>query len=114
MNPFKEVSEVAIDFVQLTFRLLLPGLTSAIVGATRPEQVRDNAAASGVDLDAQTLAEIVTQVRQVDELGGQDLAFAVQDFIAFARKLKLVFYTQQVAAGGRNINAGHSGPYGKA
>jgi aryl-alcohol dehydrogenase-like predicted oxidoreductase len=33
-------------------------VTSAIVGATRPEQVRDNAAASGIELDEPTLAEI--------------------------------------------------------
>jgi aryl-alcohol dehydrogenase-like predicted oxidoreductase len=31
---------------------------AAIVGASRPEQVRANAAASGVELDAETLAEI--------------------------------------------------------
>ena len=35
-----------------------PNVASAIVGASRPEQVHDNAAASGVDLDAETLAAI--------------------------------------------------------
>jgi aryl-alcohol dehydrogenase-like predicted oxidoreductase len=33
-------------------------LASAIVGASRPEQVADNAAASGIDLDEETLAAI--------------------------------------------------------
>jgi 1-deoxyxylulose-5-phosphate synthase len=33
-------------------------VASAIVGASRPEQVRDNASASGIELDAETLAEI--------------------------------------------------------
>ena len=33
-------------------------VASAIVGASRPEQVRDNAAASGVDLEPETLAEL--------------------------------------------------------
>ena len=33
-------------------------VASAIVGASRPEQVRDNASASGIELDADTLAEI--------------------------------------------------------
>jgi len=33
-------------------------VASAIVGASRPEQVRENAAASGIDLDEATLAEI--------------------------------------------------------
>ncbi|MFG2012770.1 aldo/keto reductase [Micromonospora sp. NPDC048868] len=32
-----------------------PGVTAAVVGATRPEQLRDNAAASGVRLDPATL-----------------------------------------------------------
>jgi len=31
---------------------------SAIVGASRPEQVRANASASGIELDAETLAAI--------------------------------------------------------
>ena len=33
-------------------------VASAIVGASRPEQVRDNATASGIDLDPETLAEL--------------------------------------------------------
>ena len=33
-------------------------VASAIVGASRPEQVRDNASASGIELDAATLEEI--------------------------------------------------------
>ena len=38
---------------QLALAWLLhePNVASPIVGASRPEQVRDNAAASGVDLD---------------------------------------------------------------
>jgi aryl-alcohol dehydrogenase-like predicted oxidoreductase len=35
-----------------------PNVASAIVGASRPEQVRENARASGVRLDAETPAEI--------------------------------------------------------
>jgi aryl-alcohol dehydrogenase-like predicted oxidoreductase len=33
-------------------------VSSAIIGATKPEQVADNAAASGVQLSAETLAAI--------------------------------------------------------
>jgi aryl-alcohol dehydrogenase-like predicted oxidoreductase len=33
-------------------------VASAIVGASRPEQVHDNAAASDIDLDGETLNEI--------------------------------------------------------
>ena len=35
-----------------------PNVASAIVGATRPEQVRANASASGIALSADTLAAI--------------------------------------------------------
>jgi aryl-alcohol dehydrogenase-like predicted oxidoreductase len=42
----------------LAWVLREPNVASAIVGASRPEQVHANAAASGVALDAKTLAEI--------------------------------------------------------
>ena len=35
-----------------------PNVASAIVGVSRPEQLDDNAAAVGVELDASTLASI--------------------------------------------------------
>ena len=42
----------------LAWMLRQPNVAAAIVGASRPEQVVENAAASGVELDAETLAEI--------------------------------------------------------
>ena len=42
----------------LAWVLRTGSVTSAIVGASRPEQLDDNAAASGVQLDADTLAAI--------------------------------------------------------
>ena len=42
----------------LAWALREPNVASAIIGATRPEQVEDNAAASGVALDADVLAAI--------------------------------------------------------
>jgi aryl-alcohol dehydrogenase-like predicted oxidoreductase len=46
--------------VQLALAWILrePNVASAIVGASRPEQLRDNAGASGVELDEATLAAI--------------------------------------------------------
>jgi aryl-alcohol dehydrogenase-like predicted oxidoreductase len=35
-----------------------PNVASAIIGASRPEQVEDNAAASGIELGGDTLARI--------------------------------------------------------
>jgi aryl-alcohol dehydrogenase-like predicted oxidoreductase len=42
----------------LAWVLRQPNVASAIVGASRPEQVRDNASASALTLDEQTLAGI--------------------------------------------------------
>ena len=38
-------------------------VASAIVGASRPEQVHDNASASGIDLDEETIAEVDAALR---------------------------------------------------
>jgi aryl-alcohol dehydrogenase-like predicted oxidoreductase len=46
-------SQLAIAWV-----LRRPEVSSAIIGATRPEQVEENARASGVELDATTIARI--------------------------------------------------------
>jgi aryl-alcohol dehydrogenase-like predicted oxidoreductase len=40
-------------------------VASAIAGASRPDQVADNAAASGIDLDDATLGEIDNAVADV-------------------------------------------------
>jgi aryl-alcohol dehydrogenase-like predicted oxidoreductase len=42
----------------LAWILREPNVASAIVGASRPEQLQDNAAASGVELDDQTVRAI--------------------------------------------------------
>jgi len=52
--------ELGISMAQLALAWVLrePNVASAIVGASRPQQVEDNAAASGIDLDGATLARI--------------------------------------------------------
>ena len=47
------MSQLALAWV-----LRQPNVASAIVGASRPEQVDDNAAASGIELDEATLNAI--------------------------------------------------------
>jgi aryl-alcohol dehydrogenase-like predicted oxidoreductase len=47
------MSEMALAWV-----LREPNLASAIIGASRPSQVVENAAASGIELDADTLQAI--------------------------------------------------------
>ena len=51
---------LGLTMVQLALAWILrePNVASAIVGASRPEQLHDNAAASGVDLDEATLQAI--------------------------------------------------------
>jgi aryl-alcohol dehydrogenase-like predicted oxidoreductase len=52
--------ELGLSMAQLALAWVLreENVASAIIGATRPEQVEDNAAASGVELDAATLERI--------------------------------------------------------
>ncbi len=64
LNKVQELKPLAADagltLAQLAVAWVLqnPNVSSAIVGASRPEQVRDNAAASGVVLEADLLARI--------------------------------------------------------
>ncbi|MEU8266943.1 aldo/keto reductase family protein [Sphaerisporangium sp. NPDC049002] len=53
-------ADLGLTMAQLAVAWVLhnPNVSSAIVGATRPEQVRDNVKASGVRLDADVLAKI--------------------------------------------------------
>ncbi|HET7648338.1 MAG TPA: aldo/keto reductase family protein [Gaiellaceae bacterium] len=56
--PVAERLRITMPQLALAWVLREPNVASAIVGASRPEQVRDNAAASGIALDADTQAEI--------------------------------------------------------
>ena len=52
--------ELGLSMAQLALAWVLrePNVASAIIGASRPEQVEDNAAASGIELSEETLARI--------------------------------------------------------
>src|SRR5712692_553559 len=58
LRPIAERLGLTMAQLALAWVLREPNVASAIIGASRPEQVHDNAAASGVELDAETLAEI--------------------------------------------------------
>jgi aryl-alcohol dehydrogenase-like predicted oxidoreductase len=62
--------ELGLSMAQLALAWVLRegNVASAIIGATRPEQVEDNAAASGVELDAAILSRI-------DEILGDSVAW---------------------------------------
>jgi aryl-alcohol dehydrogenase-like predicted oxidoreductase len=56
--PVAERLGLTMAQLALAWVLREDNVASAIVGASRPEQVHDNASASGIELDAETLAEI--------------------------------------------------------
>jgi aryl-alcohol dehydrogenase-like predicted oxidoreductase len=58
LSPVAEHAGLTMVQLALAWVLRQQNLASAIVGASRPEQVRANASASGVTLDAETLAAI--------------------------------------------------------
>jgi aryl-alcohol dehydrogenase-like predicted oxidoreductase len=56
--PIADGSGISLTELALAWVLRRPELASAIVGASRPEQVHANAAASGIELSADVLAAI--------------------------------------------------------
>ncbi len=63
--------ELGITMAQLALAWVLrePNVASAIIGATRPEQVADNAAASGIELGEETL-------ERIDEVLAESVVYA--------------------------------------
>jgi aryl-alcohol dehydrogenase-like predicted oxidoreductase len=71
VQKLKPIAEsVGLTMAQLAIAWVLqnPNVSSAIVGATRPEQVRDNVKAAGVKLDADTMKAIDEVVDPITEL----------------------------------------------
>src|SRR5438445_11098373 len=66
LRPLAE--ELGLSMAQLALAWVLreENVASAIIGASRPEQVEDNAGASGVELDAATLDRIDETLRHSD------------------------------------------------
>ena len=58
LGPIADGLGITMAQLALAWILREPNVASAIVGASRPEQLRDNAAASGVDLDEATMRAI--------------------------------------------------------
>jgi aryl-alcohol dehydrogenase-like predicted oxidoreductase len=58
LRPIAADLGITISQLALAWVLREPNVAAAIVGATRPEQVEENAAASGIDLDQDTLDRI--------------------------------------------------------
>ena len=58
LRPLAEQAGLTMAQLAVAWVLQNPNVSSAIVGATRPEQLRDNVKASGVKLDADLLKAI--------------------------------------------------------
>jgi aryl-alcohol dehydrogenase-like predicted oxidoreductase len=58
LRPLADAAGVSMAQLAVAWTLSQPGVSSAIIGATRPEQVTENAGAAGVRLPADVLAKI--------------------------------------------------------
>ena len=58
LRPLADKLGISLTQLALAWVLREANVTSAIVGASRPEQVEENAAASGIELDEESLAAI--------------------------------------------------------
>jgi aryl-alcohol dehydrogenase-like predicted oxidoreductase len=65
LQPIADELGITMAQLALAWALRRPEVASAIVGASRPEQVEDNASASGTELDEETLQAIDDAVAPV-------------------------------------------------
>jgi aryl-alcohol dehydrogenase-like predicted oxidoreductase len=72
LRPVADGLDLSMAQLALAWVLREENVASAIIGASRPEQVEDNAGASGVELDPGTLA-------QIDEILGDSVAWEPPD-----------------------------------
>jgi aryl-alcohol dehydrogenase-like predicted oxidoreductase len=63
LRPIAEQAGLSMAALAVAWVLQNPNVASAIIGASRPEQVRDNVAAAGVTLQPELL-------RRIDEILG--------------------------------------------
>ena len=68
LRPVADGLGITMAQLALAWVLREPDVASAIIGASRPEQVEDNAAASGIELDDATL-------QRIDEILGDSVSY---------------------------------------
>jgi aryl-alcohol dehydrogenase-like predicted oxidoreductase len=72
LGPIAEQAGLSLAQLALAWILREPGVASAIIGATRPEQVAENAAAAGVELGDDVLRAIDEALGDAARLGDED------------------------------------------
>jgi aryl-alcohol dehydrogenase-like predicted oxidoreductase len=60
LKPVADQAGLSMAQLAVAWTLQNPAVSAAIIGATRPEQVRENAVASGVQLDPEVLKQVDT------------------------------------------------------
>lgn len=66
LKPIADDLGLTLAQLALAWVLREPGISSAIIGASRPEQIDDNIAASGVHLDEETIETIANIIEGVE------------------------------------------------
>jgi aryl-alcohol dehydrogenase-like predicted oxidoreductase len=72
LRPVADGLGISMAQLALAWVLREPNVASAIIGASRPEQVEENAAASGMELDEATL-------ERIDEILGDKISYEGAD-----------------------------------
>jgi aryl-alcohol dehydrogenase-like predicted oxidoreductase len=70
LQPIAEQAGLSLAHLALAWILRRPNVASAIIGASRPEQVLENAKASGIELDDEIVSEIDAALGDAARLGG--------------------------------------------
>jgi len=65
LEPIADGLGITIAQLAIAWVLREPNVAAAIIGASRPQQVEDNASASGIELDEATLTAIDEAVADV-------------------------------------------------
>ena len=58
LRPLADQAGLSLAQLAIAWVLQNPNVSAAIIGATRPEQVRENVRASGVRLDSELMSKI--------------------------------------------------------
>ena len=67
LKPIAEKAGLTMSQLSVAWVLQNPNVSSAIVGATKPSQVKENVKASGIRLDAETMKAIDSALGNLPE-----------------------------------------------
>ena len=68
LKPIADKAGLTMSQLSVAWVLQNPNVSSAIVGATKPSQVKENVKAAGVKLDANTMAAIDKALGKLPEM----------------------------------------------